>query len=88
MSDLLSEAMEMSRSRRTSSLDPALHPTQIVKPDVCESCGDALTKEDVAFHSVSNPVTHRHELYCRECSDVVRAIRRSWERENEHNDVK
>ena len=71
MSDLLSEAMEMSRSRRTSSLDPALHPTQIVKPDVCESCGDALTKEDVAFHSVSNPVTHRHELYC-----LVRILKR------------
>lgn len=88
MSDLLSEAMEIARNHRTSSLDPALHPMQIVRPDVCESCGDALTKEDVAFHSVSNPVTHRHELYCRECSDVVMAIRRSWERENEHNDVK
>ena len=30
MSDLLSEAMEIARNHRTSSLDPALHPMQIV----------------------------------------------------------
>jgi len=57
MSDLLSEAMEMARNHRTSSLDPSVHPTGIVRPDVCESCGDALTKEDIAFHSVPNPAT-------------------------------
>jgi hypothetical protein len=81
MSDLLREAVEISRNHRTSSLDPSGHPVQIVKSDVCESCGDALTKEDIAFHSVPNPATRRHELYCRECSDVVRAIRRARDRE-------
>lgn len=88
MSDLLSEAMEMSRSRRTSSLDPALHPTQIVKPDVCESCGGDLTQWDVVHYSLWNPATRTNEFYCWECSDVVKAIRRSRERESEHNDVK
>lgn len=77
MSDLLREALEISRGRRTSYLDPSGHPTQIVQPDVCESCGDALTKEDVVLYSLPDPIRFRHELYCRECSDVVRAIRRS-----------
>lgn len=84
MSDLLREALEIIRDHRTSCLDPADHSTQIVKPDVCESCGDALTKEDVVLYSLPDPIRFRHELYCRECSDVVRAIRRSREREIAH----
>ena len=81
MSDLLSEAMEIARNHRTSSLDPSGHPTRIVGPDVCESCGDVLTERDIVLYSLA--VGNSREFYCRECSDVVMAIRRSWEREDE-----
>lgn len=80
MSDLLREALEISRDHRTSSLDPGGHPTQIAKPDACESCGDVLTKEDIVLYWLPDLIKFRHELYCRECSDVVKAIRRSRER--------